>query len=157
MIKRTLISVALIILCSIHIQAQESEIKSPDDLIKEFFELIKSNKADKAVEYIFSTNPWMKGADGVKQSMEDIKKYTSQLGEFYGQEKLSKATAGSNIVAFSYLGKFSRQPLRFVFTFYKPKDQWQIYYFKYDDAIADELLEAIAVYRLGENLKIDGY
>jgi len=44
-----------------------------------------------------------------------------------------------------------------LFAFYKPYDKWQIHYFKYDDGLTDELLEALAAYRLSENINFDDY
>ncbi|WP_420385813.1 hypothetical protein [Roseivirga sp.] len=155
MIRKILLTVILVTTCaSIHAQEEKD---SPEAIIKEFFSLLDENKAERAVEYIFSNNPWMKGVKSIESIMSELKANVNKMGEFHGAQQLSKATAGKDLVSYSYLAKYSRQPLRFVFAFYRPEDKWQIHYFKYDDELTDELLEALAVYRLSENIDLGGY
>jgi hypothetical protein len=52
----------------------------------------------------------------------------------------------------TYIVKYDREPLRFTFFFYKPKDVWRVSNFSYDENISDELEEAAKVYRLKENI-----
>ena len=131
--------------------------ETPENIINEFFKLLDENKTEKAVEYIFSNNPWMKGVKSIESTMNELKANVSKMGEFYGAQQLSKATAGKDLVSYSYLAKYDRQPLRFIFAFYRPNDKWQIHYFKYDDELTDELLEALAAYRLNENIDLGDY
>jgi hypothetical protein len=99
--------------------------------------MVKRKNSEDAVEFIFSNNPWMKGVNNTV-TMSELKTNVNKIGDFYGAEQLSKATAGENLVSFSYLAKYSRQPIRFLFAFYRPNDKWKIHYFKYDDGLTDE-------------------
>jgi hypothetical protein len=49
---------------------------------------------------------------------------------------------------YSYLVKYDRQPLRFIFKFYKPNDKWVLYSYALDDSLDDEIQEAAKLYYL---------
>ncbi len=49
---------------------------------------------------------------------------------------------------YSYLVKYDRQPLRFIFKFYKLNDKWVLYSYALDDSLDDEIQEAAKLYYL---------
>lgn len=125
----------------------------PDDIIKEFFELYESNGTDAALDYIFSTNKWLKesqaGIDDLKSQLNSTIKL---IGEYYGYSPIVTRTISGHMELRTYIVKYNRQPLRFSFLVYKPNDTWRLQNFKFDDSLDQELEEASAVYRLKENL-----
>ncbi len=127
--------VLLILLSCISVKAQNN----PEAIIKQFFSTYEQAPLD-AVDYLFSTNSWM------EQNQEAVENVKTQLGntleligEFHGQEQLSKKEAGENYVEIVYMVLHNRQPLRFSFTFYRPQNKWQAHFFKFDDDFDDEL------------------
>ena len=151
MIKKISFMALIILVVACKIDAQESD-KQPEEVIKEFFRLAKEDKIKEATEYIFSTNKWMKNSqDQIMDVSEKLEKAVKPFGKLFGEEKIARAAAGPNLITYAYLARYDRQPLRFVFTFYKPADSWRLYFFKYDDQADDELLDAIRADRLIEN------
>jgi len=67
------------------------------------------------------------------------------IGKYEGRELIAQKNAGTSLVIYSYLVKHENQPVRFIFMFYKPKDQWELYRFNYDDAMDLELIEAAKI------------
>lgn len=48
--------------------------------------------------------------------------------------------------------KYDRQPIRFLFIFYRASEKWQLQNFRYDDDFETEIIEAASAHRLKENL-----
>jgi hypothetical protein len=47
--------------------------------------------------------------------------------------------------------KYDKQPVRFIFIFYKPKTTWNIYTFQFNTNLDEELTNAASVDLLKEN------
>jgi hypothetical protein len=113
------------------------------EITTEFFKLY-SKSPTKAVGYAFSTNIWI--VDRKKDAIENVKSKLSRLieviGDYSGYEKIVEKSIGDSLKLESYLIKYSRQPLRFTFIFYKSKDVWQVQNFSFDDSLDEELEEA---------------
>ncbi len=121
------------------------------EITDKFFSLY-STDPQKAVEYGFSTDKWFdKKQDGVSNLKNKLKDLVELVGEYEGYELLSEKTAGSNIKMITYIVRYEREPIRFTFLFYKPKDKWQINNLSFDEDIDKDLEEATKAYRLREN------
>lgn len=142
----TLIS---LIICSLNAFAQDDPKKMTD----EFFKLYKEKNSDAALDYLFGTNKWMSDS---KQQVNDLKTKLSRtielLGEYNGYDLIIKTSISNHLHLYTFIVKYDRQPLRFSILLYRPKDNWRLQNFKYDDKLDDELEEASAIYRLSENL-----
>lgn len=114
--------------------------RGQETIIDTFFTYYEKQGIEKAVDYVFATNPWMNDS---KEAITNIKlrldKAVSLLGEYNGYELIIKQEAGTSYVLLSYLVKYSRQPIQFTFVLYKPDDKWQIQNLKFDDSIDDDL------------------
>ena len=115
----------------------------PEQTIKKFFETYADNKPEEALENLYRSSPWITAnSDGLinmKNKFGDIK---DVLGEYNGYELLVKKSLGDCFEHYTYLVRYDRQPVRFKFEFYKPRDGWIIYSFAYDYDLDDELEEA---------------
>ena len=150
MLKKSLLLITLIVF-TYSLKAQSSD-NNPEQIINAFFDKYENNSIDEALEYIFSSNPWMQDSKTQSDALGvKLKNLISILGDYYSRKLITKASIANDLVMYSYLVKYDRQPLRFVLTFYKPKDKWRLHNFKYDDALDEELDEAIKAYRLKEN------
>ena len=144
---RTFILSLVFIIISTSINAQ-----SPDELIKKFFNEYEEKGANNALDNLYATNKWMnRNQDAIQNLQSQLANLQALIGEYYGYEFITKKSAGSSFVLYSYLAKYDRQPIRFTFKFYKPDDKWMIFSFAYDENIDDELVEAAKAYRLPEN------
>ena len=122
------------------------------EITDKFFEIYAKEPA-KAVDYGFSTNKWMdRKLDAVTDLKNKLKNLIDLCGDYFGYELLSEKTAGQNIKMVTFIVKYDREPLRFIFFFYKPKDKWQLNNFSYDEDIDKDLEEATKAYRLNENI-----
>ena len=141
-----LILILLISFTSINTLKAQSISK---EIIDQFF-LIYEQEPQKAVDYIFSTNKWIseesqEGIDNVKDKLEN---FLGLVGEYYGYDLITKKNVGENYELWSYIIKYDRQPLRFTFVLYRPKDKWQLQNFQFDDNLGDELKDAGKIYNL---------
>lgn len=110
-----------------------------DEITNQFFKLFEESP-EKAVVYIFNTNKWMeRDRDGIDNLKTQISGLKSIVGDYYGFEFLKETNMGTSYKQISYIVKFDRQPIRFTFVFYKPKNNWQVQNFKFDDDLKEEL------------------
>jgi hypothetical protein len=124
---------------------------TPEQFNTEFFNLYKSKGNEPSLKYIFSTNKWISDNDfnTVKNKLNEL---TMQLGKYHGNELITKKSIGQNLILYSYLIKYERQPIRFMMTYYKADKKWQLQIFEFDYDLQNELREAATSYRLIENL-----
>jgi len=117
---------------------------SPKEMADIFFKDYKNNGASIALDNLYSTNKWMDRATdaiaNLKSQLEGLNE--DYVGKYYGYELIVEKHLAESYVLLSYLVKYDRQPIRFTFQFYKPKDMWVIYSFKFDGNIDDEIEEA---------------
>jgi len=147
LLQKLLVLSGILLICLVKIHGQSTTKEITD----KFFALYASDPA-KAIEYGFSNNKWMaQKPDDVDNLKNKLKTLIGIIGDYYGYELLSEKTAGSNIKMVTYIVRYDREPVRFSFFFYKPKDKWQLNNFSYDENIDNDLEEASKTYRLKEN------
>ena len=114
-----------------------------EEITTEFFKTYEKSP-QKAVDYVFGTNKWMmdRNKDGIENVKTQLTSFLGLVGDYYGYEKITEKSVGESYKLLSYMIKYDRQPVRFTFVFYKPKDKWQVQNFQYDDNLDDELEES---------------
>jgi len=124
----------------------------PDDLINNFFKEYAKTPA-KAVEDIYATNPWTSRIkDGIETMKNEVNKYTvDYVGKYYGYELITKKQFSESFILYSYMVKYDRQPMRFIFKLYKPNDKWTLFSFKIDSDLDDEIEQSAKLYYLNLN------
>lgn len=145
-----LIFTAPLTLCS-QVKAPSSETEK---IIDDFFKTYKDKGHKDAITKLLTTNKWItkEDADNVAKQLKEL---IIQVGQYYGYEKIGERYYGKSIIQYIYVVKYERQPLKFVFRFYRPNDKWQTQSFKYEVDFMDELDEAGRAYRFKENLDIE--
>lgn len=93
-----------------------------------------------AVDYAFSTNTWItqynqEGIASVKGRLNDL---IQQVGPYVGYESIGQRNVGSSYIQKRYMVRYDRQPIRFIFVFYKTESDWKVQNFKFDDKIEEE-------------------
>jgi hypothetical protein len=117
-------------------------VKGATSIIDSFFKKYKEDGTGPAIDYLFGTNKLFTDTVqiGVLKSKLDALRQT--LGDYQGKELIAQKSAAASLVFYSYLVKHEKSPVRFTFMFYKPKNEWVLYRFKYDDAMDAELEDA---------------
>lgn len=115
--------------------------------VQEFFTKY-SSEPTAAVQWLYSANPWIslesESTQKVVRSIESLD--SSLVGRFLGYELISTKKVSDRILIHSCVVLYERQPLRFNFVFYRPRDSWFIYSFTLDDGLISELTEASKLY-----------
>lgn len=122
---------------------------SPQDLINTFFTTYKKD-AGQAVQELYNTNKWTERAkDDIDKIIGTVNSFTeSYMGKYYGYEFITKKKFSESFELYSYIVKYDRQPIRFIFKFYKPNEKWVLYSYALDDSLDDEIQEAAKLYYL---------
>lgn len=139
---RKLLYLVLIILITFitELNAQSSE----QGITTEFFRVFQ-NEPMKAMDYAFSTNKWMeKNIDGTESLKTKFKDLLPLIGDYYGYELITEKSIGKNLISISYMLKYEREPVRFIFVLYKPNEIWQLQNLKWDVKLDDEIKESVS-------------
>jgi hypothetical protein len=146
MSKKIFIGLLIIISSGVMLNAQDS----PEKIIEAFFSDYEKKGAGEAVDNLYATNPWTSRIqDAINNVKTQLERFNVDLvGDYYGYEKLTTKKLGDSYVLYSYFIKFDRQFLRLTFQFYKPKDEWRLASFQFDDTFDDEIEEAAKLYYL---------
>ena len=122
---------------------------SPQDLIDTFFVTYEKD-AGEAVKELYATNKWTERIkDDIDKIVGTVNGFTeSYMGKYYGYEIITKKIFAESFELYSYMVKYDRQPIRFIFKFYKPNDKWVLYSYALDDNLDTEIQEAAKLYYL---------
>lgn len=119
------------------------DAQTPQEMMDSFFKTYQEDKPVEALNELYSHTPWL------ERIKDDVEKLTIQfrdlkmlVGEYNGHELLYTKQVKDCFVLATYLVKYDRQPIRINFEFYKPKDEWILYSFSYDDSFDDDLEKA---------------
>jgi len=112
--------------------------------IETFFKKYKTS-CDSAVDYIFSTNKLFTNQSQINLLKSKLDSLQLSLGPFIGRELIAEKSASNSLVIYSYIVKHENQPVRFIFMFYKPHNDWELYRFNYDDGMDVEMLESVKI------------
>ncbi|WHF52404.1 hypothetical protein QGN23_03770 [Chryseobacterium gotjawalense] len=125
---------------------------TPERYTESFFLTFKNDRK-KAVDELFKSNIWLTrvqdNIDNLKSEVEKLNE--DSFGKYYGFEKINEVKFNDTYTVLSFLAKFDRQPIRFVFKFYKPNDKWMIHSLTYDTDFDDDL--ELPTKNFNQNLK----
>lgn len=111
--------------------------KTPEDILQPFFNTF-AQSPDKAIDYIFATNPYInqhqKGIEKIKERLNTSRKL---LGDYYGQELISLQHVGDSFLRYNYMLKYDRQPVEIEILLYRPNDVWMLYTLQFHDKLMD--------------------
>jgi hypothetical protein len=116
--------------------------KDYDRMVDTFFSKVAEGKPLEAIDLIYGTNPWMsKASDAVQNLRNQFASLEDLVGKYCGHELLIEEVVANRFVYLHYFVAYDRQPMGFHFKFYKPRDQWVLFGFSFDDDIDDEIVE----------------
>ena|ERR1700749_1125031 len=108
-------------------------------IIENFFKKYKTANADSAIDYLFGTNKYFNNPRGANQLKARLDSMRISLGDYIGKELIVQKSASPSLILYSYLVKHEVQPVRFIFIFYKPHNDWVFYRFLFDDQMDLEM------------------
>ena len=111
-------------------------------LVDTFFKKYKDDGTNPAIDYLFRTNKLFTNTSQITLLKAKLDSLRQSIGAYLGKELIVQKSASPSLVFYSYLVKHENQPLRFTFMFYKAKNDWVLYRFKYDDQMDNELEDA---------------
>ncbi|MBW8331828.1 MAG: hypothetical protein K0M40_07400 [Prolixibacteraceae bacterium] len=122
---------------------------TPQKIIDNFFSTYQKDPG-RAVKEMYKTNVWTERiTDDINDVANKVNGFSKDvMGQFNGYEQITTKKFSDSFVLYSYLVKYDRQPIRFTFKFYKPKDDWVLYAFQFDDSFDEEIEEAAKLYYL---------
>ncbi len=133
--KAFLMFIALLLGAGMYAQTNERAITA------KFFQLFEQDPAQ-AVDYVYGLNKWIDlKSDAVLNVKGKLNQYRELLGAYQGHEFIAESRLGECFSVYVFLAKYDRQPLRFTFEFYKPKNEWIVYSFQFDDNFDDDMVE----------------
>lgn len=139
----------LLLILLISISGNISAQSEPQNLINSFFKTYEKD-AGKAVKDLYATNKWTERIkDDIDKIVGTVNSFTENyMGKYYGSEIITTKKFSESFILYSYLVKYDRQPMRFIFKFYKPNDKWVLYSYALDDNLDNEIQEAAKLYNL---------
>ena len=124
---------------------------TPAEISKKFFDIYVSKPMD-AIDFIFSgEKPTKDLKDGITAIKKNLNATINIDGGFNGYELITEKNVGGSLKLMSYMAKYDKQPIRFVFIYYKPKDTWKVYTFEFNTSLDEELNIAAGVDKLKGN------
>lgn len=131
----------IIFLFPLYIQAEEV---LPEKIIENFFSLTTERGASSAIDYLFSNNPQLyTKIDSLNQLKKSFTNINQLLGKFYGYETISNEKFYNSLQIIIIFAKYEKQPLRFLFVFYKPEHKWMTYRFEIDTQYPDNFIDSL--------------
>ena len=126
--------------------------QTPQNILNDFFSTYQKDPG-KAVIEMYKTNVWTERIiDDINNVASKVNSFSMDvMGQYNGYELITTKKFSDSFVLYSYLVKYDRQPIRYIFKFYKPKDKWVLYAFKIDDSFDEEIEEAAKLYYLDLN------
>lgn len=122
-----------------------------EDITASFFKEFEKDPLN-AYTHVFAQNKWIADKkSSIETTKIKLKDLIDQLGEFEGYELITEKRAGESYILKSFLLKYERQPIRFTFILYRPKQKWELQNLSFDTNIDEELSEAAKVDRLKNN------
>lgn len=123
----------LLFIPALFTNAQETTYQA---VIDNFFSIYKNDGPEKAIDYIFSTNPFLEpNSEQVTAIKLKLATAVAVIGDYYGFDPVSVKELGPAMTIGTYMVRYKRQPLFFTFILYKPYKIWQIQTLRFDDKI----------------------
>jgi len=131
---------ALMLLASLSFAASGATLKGPSDARKLADNVMAKVAAGDTEGGLRLTKPYVIIPDAEFEAMLGQLKLqaplmASRFGATVSSEFIREDTVGDSLVRLTYIQRFERHPMRWVFYFYRGKDGWVLNTFRTDDAI----------------------
>jgi hypothetical protein len=101
--------------------------ETPESIVSTFFYSIGEGNYNQAVESLISESPNLKNdSTHMNQLTNVLKAAHTKNGVYCGYELIEKEQVSESFINYSYFIKFMNNPVRIEFSFYKPREKWQV-------------------------------
>lgn len=111
-------------------------VSSEDDynqIVEQFFAMVEKGEYGPAIDFIYADNPWMSvKSDDVINLRNQFVGLGALVGPYIDRELMHQEVVGDRYVHQWYFVATERQPLVFMFQFYKPAEKFLLFSFAYD-------------------------
>jgi hypothetical protein len=117
-------------------QALSAEPPPPEELTQmtgKFFELLKKDKVEQAYDELLKGSKIKGKSEDVTQLKTQTREALTTFGPVLGFELLDYKRKGFSLMQLVYFSWQDERPLRWRFTFYRPKDKWRLVNIQLDD------------------------
>lgn len=130
----------LFVFLSISCVNEKSSDLESDKLIDSFFDSYKDKGIETALNEIFATNMFFsKHYSSVDEVKNSLISSANSMGKYCGHEVVSKCVIGKSVIHYTCVVKYEIQPMRFMFTLYKPQEAWILFNFQFSTEFTNEL------------------
>lgn len=133
---RTTIRLLLLLACLAGMPAPAAEPPPPEELTQmtaKFFDLLKKDKIEQAYDELLKNSKIKGKAADVAQIKQQTREALTTFGPVLGFELLDYKRKGFSLMQLVYFSWQDERPLRWRFTFYRPKDKWRLVNIQLDD------------------------
>ncbi len=116
-----------------------------EKLVDSFFGTYEGKGVGVALDEMFATNEYF-NSHSINEVKSKLVSYTDSIGKYCGYEIIARRVVGKSLVHYSCIVNYEVQPIRLLFTFYKPKDTWVLNNFQFSTDFVDELVESAKFY-----------
>jgi hypothetical protein len=99
---------------------------APEDYTKTFFELVGQKKYAEAIEKIPANKRLENDTSYFAKLQSKLEMVGQKAGEYCGYELIEREEVSLSYIVLTYFIKYLNAPQKIQFTFYKPKDSWQV-------------------------------
>jgi len=120
--------------------------KNDSILVYTFINKFEKSGINNAIDFVYSTNSWINADNAnIENVKSEVNSVIGTLGAYYGYDFIKKSQLSNCLVTYSFIMRFDKQPIRFVFVLYKPKDEWRFQLFNYDGNIIEEMQNSMNI------------
>ncbi len=98
----------------------------PEDYIKSFFDLVAQGKYTEAIDKMPTNEKFDTDTSYTSRLLAKLELLAKKSGEYCGYELIEKEEVSPSYIVYTYFIKYLNAPEQIQFTFYKPKDAWQV-------------------------------
>lgn len=116
--------------------------EATDKTVQTFFTQLSQKNPDEAAKTLVGTRDvgrFEDLTDQLKKLKSSLTGLSTKVGPYAGNEQIAEKAIGSRFVHVQYLAYFEREPVHFIFSFYRYKKEWQVFDFSFNYKFSEQV------------------